>query len=96
MAPTHTTESPTCGAALPREPPLDEPLLELLPPEELLPDELPLETPPEEVLLDEPLLEELPPDELLELELELAEIPSVEAATIECDVGPHGSVVVNV
>src|ERR1700680_4516501 len=54
--------------------------------DELLPVELPLE---------ELALEDLPPEELLLdelLELEPAEMPSVEAATIECDVGPHGSV----
>jgi len=77
-------------------PPLDE----LLP--ELLPDELPLlDLAPEELALEEPLLEEpllldelLLPEELLALEA--ATIPSVDAATIECDVGPHGSVPVKV
>jgi hypothetical protein len=87
---------PPLDELLPVELPLEELALEDLPPEEplpdeLLPEELPLEDiAPEELLLDEPLLEELPLDELLELEP--AKIPSVEAATIECDVGPHGSV----
>src|ERR1700674_3689505 len=78
---------PPLDELLPVELPLEELALEDLPPEGPLPDgrlpeELPLEDiAPEELLLDEPLLE-----------LEPAEMPSVEAATIECDVGPHGSV----
>ena len=86
---------------------LEEPLLEEAALDELLPadctteepplDELPLlDFAPEELPLDEPAADDAPPDELLLpeelLALETAAIPRLEAATMECDVGPHGSV----
>jgi hypothetical protein len=78
---------------------IDEPLLDELP-LDFAPDELPLADEPL-LLVEPPLLDELLlPDEPLLLDEpllpEVAPTPSVDAATIECDEVPHGSVPVKV
>ncbi len=89
--PLNELEEPPLAELLPAEPLLDELLLEEL----LLADWTTAEPPPDELVADATPPDELLPDDEL-LALEAAPIPRLDAATMECDVVPHGSVPVKV